>query len=431
MTPPHEHLTVLALRFFGRGTCLCRIEHRDDHLLASGVLPGERAHVRRLDIPGPARWHATDILDPSRHRIAPGCPVAAQCAGCALLHLERVAEVDSKARTLQEILERHAGLRWPAENIERIATDAREGLRHRTTWTLRRTPDGDVQPCFRTVDRDWVPTGHCAAVRGKLKVAIGEVARLCGMLNAEASSEVSLEEGRDGIGMIVRSGDPAWPGERDPFLVPRVVSAVAVQDGPRSPVTVRAGRWPAPSAIGEVHLPPAPGVWQHATPACAIGLHRWVLDVLADGGASLLDATCGAGGLLVALASLFGRVVAVDRHHAAVLAARRACLEQGLENVDVRGGRIETVAPRLVRDGARFHTVLVNPMRRSLGDSAMAQLAALTGRTLLYLAPAPRAGASDIAALMKAGLAPRRVALVDLHPGTAAMMMGVRLDRAV
>ncbi len=144
----------------------------------------------------------------------------------------------------------------------------------------------------------------------------------------------------------------------------------------------------------------------------------------------MLDATCGTGGLSLYLARRAESVVGVDAGWAAVQSAQASADALGVRNVTFRGGLIGTVAPRMVRDGLRFDHVVVNPMRRSLGDDAMRALAALRPRRIVYLAPAPRAGAEDIRALLAEGYVVDRVGACDLHPGTGHVMACVVLVAA-
>ena len=112
-----------------------------------------------------------------------------------------------------------------------------------------------------------------------------------------------------------------------------------------------------------------------------------------------------------------------------VKSATASAQASGTTSARFRGGQIETVAPKLAADGERFEFVLVNPMRRSLGEECMRALAKLATSTLVYLAPAPRAGAEDIAVLARCGFDVRRVAAVNLHPGTSKVLMAVVMGR--
>jgi tRNA/tmRNA/rRNA uracil-C5-methylase (TrmA/RlmC/RlmD family) len=112
-----------------------------------------------------------------------------------------------------------------------------------------------------------------------------------------------------------------------------------------------------------------------------------------------------------------------------VQALRATADRLGHAHLETRGGKIETVAPRLAEQGLRFHTNLINPMRSSLGPIAMQALSDLTERRLLYLAPAPRAGAEDIGLLVANGWRATHIGFANYHPGTGHAMMAICMER--
>jgi len=59
----------------------------------------------------------------------------------------------------------------------------------------------------------------------------------------------------------------------------------------------------------------------------------------------------------------------------------------------------------------------------------MQALADLTERRLLYLAPAPRAGAEDLGLLVAAGWRASATGFANYHPGTGHAMMATCMER--
>lgn len=157
---------------------------------------------------------------------------------------------------------------------------------------------------------------------------------------------------------------------------------------------------------------------------------RRVLEQLEPRPVNALDATCGAGAMTAVLAGVCERVTAVDINYAAVKATEARALAEGwADRLHARGGRIETVLPRLVTSGEQVDVVVFNPMRRTLGPATMTAAANVGARTVLYFAPAPRAAAEDIASLRQVGFELTELCLVDLHPGTSRVMAALVLRR--
>lgn len=412
------------LRIFGRGTCLARVLPGDEHVLVHGAIAGERVRLRRLDRPGARRFVVEEVLRPSPDRVKPGCPVAERCAGCAHLHVSREREVEDKRRLVQEVLARFAGVEWPLEQVIGLAPAVRTHLRTRASWTLQRSGDGGVSATFRALDGPPVEARGCPAVVPGLRDALGELLSICNGLVGEFETAVSLAMVGDRPVLTVVAEDPVWPEAGDAAVLARGFAAVAERAGRRT--RCRSGRWPMAEGLAE-----APAVWQHSTVVGEELVRRWVRGLALDPIDGLLDATCGAGGTLELLGGGCGRVVAIDRHHAALMWCRERCARLGWDHVVFRGGRLETLAPRLAGEGEAFDAVVVNPMRRSLGAATMAQLGALGHKDFLYLAPAPRAGAEDIGVLVAGGWRVAAVAALDLQPATASVMMAVHLRRDV
>ena len=64
-------------------------------------------------------------------------------------------------------------------------------------------------------------------------------------------------------------------------------------------------------------------------------------------------------------------------------------------------------------------------MRRALGPRQLRDLAGFGLHTVIYLGPSPQGTARDAKVLQAMGFTPVRAAAIDLHPGTAQVMMGV------
>ncbi len=99
-------------------------------------------------------------------------------------------------------------------------------------------------------------------------------------------------------------------------------------------------------------------------PPYSAGLAETVARELSlDGGGQLLDVGCGPGVLEVALARLFGNVVAVDPEPSMLRAGRQRCQQAGIDNVRWICGVAEEISTlgigpcRVVTFGQSFHRV--------------------------------------------------------------------------
>jgi len=165
---------------------------------------------------------------------------------------------------------------------------------------------------------------------------------------------------------------------------------------------------------------------------------RWARAQAADLGGDLLELYCGNGNFTVALAPLFGRVLATEMSKTSVAAARYNLEANGVDNVTMvrmaseelsdafAGGREYRRMQGVELAGYRFSTLFVDPPRSGL-DAATLALAAGFDR-ILYISCNPQTLRDNVAALQ----ASHRIAAAaafDQFPYTHHLECGVLLAR--
>jgi 23S rRNA (uracil1939-C5)-methyltransferase len=80
------------------------------------VLAGEKAEASLVEQKsGFARAHVDSIVQPSPHRVQPGCPYFGSCGGCHYQHTAYEHQLEIKTEVLKETLRRTAKLELPVE----------------------------------------------------------------------------------------------------------------------------------------------------------------------------------------------------------------------------------------------------------------------------------------------------------------------------
>ena len=432
-------------RWLGRGRCFATSES-GERLAVEGALPGERVRVDLYR----TRWKrwgvVREVLEPSHDRVAPSCPHASVCPGCALLHTTPEEEDRYKALVIEEVFARELPGAWIGP-VRCVAPARRGGHRWRASFAFEASR-AEVRVGLRGADGGIVHAPECPANAPALEavfIAWIQHARAASADDAWAGRVEALE-GRDGARalrvQVERGAFPEGLADALARVVDSGALAGAVLEAPGAPPR-HIGAWPAPPGIGPLPISGAPTValtssldgWTQPTPRQARDVYAWALDRLAPRvGLRALDVGCATGGLSIALAMAGAEVLGVDVDPAAFRAAERSVDALNAERATplracFRGGKAETVLPRLVRDGAHFDVALVNPMRSALGEAAMGALDALGVQRVVYLAPSAMAGVKDLRALLACGFVLDDVGVANLHPGGSALLLCASLRR--
>ena len=414
------------LRWFSRDKCLARDPATGDTFLVRGGIPGERVTIAEHARPWRTEREVVAVEQGAAGRITPACSHAPACTGCSLLHIDEAAEDNLLRLTIAEVLARFANLDWPTDRIEAIVPTRRGGTRVRARFAARF--DGQWQLGLRDSAGNLLPLPDCRANHPAVQQGLRTVTALLNTLGAAAAvTSVELLLGDTGAAAILETEEATAPALRQ-LPLPGGLVAFGLRAGPKAPPELLQGAWPRILPIGDEHAGSVVEGWQHPHPTAAATLFDWVAARVGTV-PSLLDATSGAGSLTLRLARQAATLTAVDASWEAVQALRATADRLGHHHLQTRGGKIETVAPRLAEQGLRFHTTLINPMRSSLGPIAMQALSDLTERRLLYLAPAPRAGAEDIGLLVANGWRATAIGFANYHPGTGHAMMAICMER--
>jgi 23S rRNA (uracil1939-C5)-methyltransferase len=140
----------------------------------------------------------------------------------------------------------------------------------------------------------------------------------------------------------------------------------------------------------------------------------------AQSGGALLDLYCGSGGITLALAKSFDRVVGVDSNRDAITDARANAERNGLGNVEFVCGDALDFVKKLAASklAVQLSAVIVDPPRPGLHPKAMKSLLEVNTPRLAYVSCNPESLARDLQSL-----APlyhfRHAQAVDLFPHTA------------
>ncbi len=347
------------------------------------TLPGERVRIRITERSKKfLRADAVEVLEAAPDRVVPPCRYAGDCGGCDFQHVSPAGQRRLLTSVVREQLDRLAGLTWEGE-VEAVEPDDL-GWRTRVAFAVDESGRAGLR---RHRSHDVVPVEECL-------IAHQDLPRV---LDRTWDSE-SVEAIVSSSGERLLVTDATIPDE-----VERAVDGVVAVDG-----TLRGGRGALTEQVHDITLRVSgSGFWQ-VHPAAATTLVDTVLGTAqVQPGDTVVDLYAGVGLFTVFLADAVGEqgtVVSVESDRRAARDARRNLHDR--PQAQLVGATVE----RALRSGQieSADVVVLDPPRTG-AKRAVAGIAALAPRRVVYVACDPAALARDLATF--AGLGYRLDAL--------------------
>ncbi len=392
--------------------------------------------------PGFARAHAESIIEPSPHRIPPGCPHFTRCGGCHYQHAAYERQLTIKKEILRETLRRMAKLD--------LAFDI--AVHPSPPWNYRNRSRLQIQAgaafsagYFKFASHDLLPVEDCPISSPLINRGIaalwqsGRTGKVpAGVLEVEFfasadDTQLLLEVGcaREARRATVRE----W-AEEIRAAMPAIAGVVAFREP--NPGDRKAG---APEILvtdGAAYLTYQT---QRGSYRVSAGSFFQTNRHLTDGLVSIV--TAGQSGKLAldlyAGAGLFSTALAGDFHHIVSVEPSQTSSADLAYNQPTNGEAVQATAehyltgPDLARaensgragKGALLPHIphqpdlaVVDPPRSGLGERVAHLLAKLAAPRVVYVSCDPATLARDLVPLLAAGYRVEQVHLVDLFPQT-------------
>ena len=392
-----------------------------------GGLPGERVVVAVRD---GGRLRAEKVISvraPAPDRVVPRCPHYVVCGGCSLMHLDAGAQRALKqARLLARLAD--AGVAPERVLAPVVGPDwhYRRRARLGAKWVA---PKGRALVGFRERGAPFVADmSGCHVLVAPVARLIAPLGRLLGTLEIrQRVPQVEVAAGDDRVALVLRVLDPPTDADLARLRAFEVEHGVALCLQPGGEESVRSLDGGPPPEL------------EYALPAFDLRLRFGPLDFVQVNGElnrrlvtravelldpqhdeTVLELFCGLGNFSLALARRAGRVLGLEGSAALVTRAAANAASNGIGNAefalrDLYGaGALE-----LVEAGVRVDKVLVDPPRTGIGR-ALAPLAALRPRRLVYVSCNPETLASEAAELVRThGYRLVAAGVADMFPHTA------------
>lgn len=362
-------------------------------------------HAKRF-----VQGEAVDIIERSPHRVDPSCGLAQVCGGCQWQHVEPLKQAEFKARIVAD------QLRKLKPGVRVGFSGSPQGYRRRARVHYRRSEDGFTLGFHAQRSRAVVDANHCPVLAPALDAAIQRLREVAGMLPA-AGEVLGLTDGTKVVLGLPRVKPTPDVLEALRVLLDDQLVGIEARGGrQRGHVGERTldidggGKW-APVRVGAFSFGQANAAGNRALVA------HVVAQAQADG-LRVLELYAGSGNFTRALAQSAQRVWASDTDHDAIATLQGLAKARSLP-INAKRQSAPRLMPKLVRSGADYDVIVLDPPRAGLGEEGMEAACRVANQRIVYVSCDPATLARDLEVALSKGFELEDITVFDLMPMTA------------
>jgi len=368
-----------------------------------------------------------EIIKAGPERIEPACRWYGACGGCSWGHLQYGAQVEWKARMLEDTLKRLGGISGISFD-EPARSSAPFHYRCRARFHCA---DGQIG-FYAAKSREVVPIDACPLLEERVGAAYAGIREALASADASCVESVVIGVGAEGPAAAAFH----IHGRLNPALDKAMarVSAIKgfeVRQAASGRLVSTHGDVLLASSVSGFEITSGVSVFSQANRAQNKALVDKVIDYAGLAGTErVVDLYCGCGNLSLPLADRASFVTGVEAQAPAVDYARANAARNRLENTAFHcagaAAWLEKNVKALEKDGA--DVIILDPPRDGEYETARL-LARLKPSRVVYVSCAPPALARDVGHLARNGYRLTRSGLIDMFPQTYHVESIVRLDR--
>jgi 23S rRNA (uracil1939-C5)-methyltransferase len=353
-------------------------------VFVSLAAPGDRVRVRITQQKGKTAFaEITEILEPSKDRIAPPCVYFGRCGGCDFMQLNYEAQLRAKIEILRDSLVRIGKIDYPGE-IRIIESPRELRYRARAQWHLdtRRQRIG----YFRRSSHDIIDVENCPIITEELQTTLENLRARVDWQSFWAE-RVEIEAANSGAQVSVYSSE---------IVEPTVEIYFALHEN-RYFYDARSFFQGNPFLIEAL-----------------------VETALRDfNGGTALDLYCGVGLFTLPLARRFEKVFGVEANEKAVASARRNLEIARLETGEIAADAVGDWLAENADDLPRIDFLLLDPPRAGAERETIENILKIKPARISYVSCEPSTLARDLRLLCTDGAYRiESVTALDLFPQT-------------
>lgn len=421
-------------------------------LFVPGALPKEHIRAKVLKVKknyGYAKL--LEVLESSKERTNPPCPIYDRCGGCSLQHLSYQGQLDYKRQMVIDNLERigkitdvlvHPTLGmevpWRYRNKVQVPIGEREGGLVAGFYAKGTHDIIDMQACLIQHESGDRIVDTVKQIAAQLGIRAYDEATGDGLLR-HVVVKIGFATGELMV-VLVTNGDKIPSVKRLIAGIREQVSNVAsiIQNintkrtnvifGDKSRVLW--GQEVIYDTIGDLKFAISARSFFQVNPVQTEVLYSKALEYAdLSGDETVIDAYCGIGTISLFLAKKAKQVYGVEIVPEAITDARRNAELNGINNVEFEVGTAESVMPKWKEEGIEADVIVVDPPRKGCEESLLQTIIAMQPKRVVYVSCSPSTLARDLRVLEDGGYKTIEVQPVDMFPHTNHVEVIVKLEK--
>ena len=426
-------------------------KHEGYTLFIKDTMMGDRALVQVMKT-GKSYGYArlVKLIEPSRFRVEPRCPIAAKCGGCQLMHVDYQKQLEYKENKVRNCLTRIGGFTdIPMEPISGM--EEPYYYRNKSQYPVGRNKDGSVAIGFyagRT--HSIIDTKHCY-IGARVNE---EILAFLRTFIEKKQIEPYDEEQHSGLlrHILIRMGFSSGEimvclvinGTKIPYQEELVeglrkipgMKSICLNVNKEKTNVILGNKiiplWGEPyitDSIGEVKYQISPLSFYQVNPVQTKKLYDLALEYADLSGDEIVwDLYCGIGTISLFLAQKAKQVYGVEIIPQAIEDAKKNAQLNDINNAEFFVGAAEDILPKKYKEeNIKADVIVVDPPRKGCDQSLLDTILAMAPKRVVYVSCDPATLARDLKYLCDRDYELTRVRAVDqfshsTHVETVALL---------
>ena len=420
-------------------------------VFAKGALMGELCEIKVLKaLKNLAYARIEKIIEPSKHRIEPGCDNFGKCGGCTFLHMDYEEELGLKKQRVEDAISRIGGFSLPVSEIH--GSERTEAYRNKVIYAVGMQDGKAVAGFFRERSHDIIPVSRCLIQTPESDAAAAAVCRWItefGISVYDEATESGLIRhifvrtafGTGQLAVCIVASSPKLPH------VDALVAEITKSCLSTTSIVLNVNKKVGNTVLGNkfitlwgsdyiedtlcsLRFKLSPRSFFQINPPQAEKLYMKALDFAQlDPGSTAIDLYCGTGTISLVLARKCGHVIGVETVSEAVADARENAEKNSVSNAEFICADAAAAALELKARGVTPDVVVVDPPRKGLEPELIETISEMSPERVVYVSCDPATLARDLKLFSGNGYAPHRLEAFDMFPRTAHVECVVLLSR--